>query len=1144
MRWARLTSLVLLAIVLLIAIAVTVLVNLDPNRFKGNLERFVAAQTDRTFKITGSLDIDLGRHTHLTISGVHLGNPQWASIQDMVQLDKLALTVDLFSLFDGPFVIELLELSGARIHLEKNPDGEDNWTFGGKTESDPKTDSKPIPLILRIARIDDFQLTYLDSDLLTPLQLKMVSLEQTQTEAGLFEATLDGAINTRPVAVSGQYGPLDSLLTGLNFEYQVSGKFDTLTITSGGSIDNLLQPHHPEFTLSVNGPDIDHVTDMLGLTDLGSGGLDVEASVRPRDDRLEAQVHGNLGEFLIDMDAFASALTDLRTAQLTIRASGPNLGQVERLFGTSVLPDDPFELDGNITRSGRLLTIEQLELNIGGSRFNLDGSMSEFPKLRGSTLDLTIVGTDIARFREILNLPGVVSGPFNAAANLKISPEGTELLDLSIRTSMAETRISGTLGEPPEYQGTIMDVEISGKNLQDLGNAYDISTLIAGPFNLTGKVEFQEREFITHEKIRISAGDNRLEISGTVGFDFLESDTDIQLSASGPDLRQIAAMAYINESIPAKPYGVRGRLQVVPDGYRVHKMEARIGEAEIGIDGLISRKADFAGSSVTFQAAGPDLEHLLADTRQFDVPPGPFRATGKVRLEVDEIEVENVEIDAAGAELRGDANIVLPTGWSDIKSSNGVFEVSASGPDLSAVLPEFDFYQPDASVFKLQALGKWDEDRWSFDAVKIEIDDARLDFSGKLDQPPDWSATELNLDANIGNLAKLGLINGRRLPAMPFELRAHFTGTPGTFEMDELTARLGESDFSGQIAISLQKQIPGIDIRIQSNRLDIDAFATQYDQPAELEEDESSEVPDDDRLIPDREIRLDILRKFDAQLALEAQQLLFQEKEYRDLALYADVTDGMLNVHRAEASGDNGELTATFVAEPENDAAKITGSLRGTDLYLGVFGQSGDDVAIAPRIEAKIDLTGTGHTVHELVGTLTGKARFTSNGGRTPNSKSGSFIFGDFFAEVFTAVNPFAKEDPYTEVVCIAILLDATNGKLAVDPGIVVQTNKMNIVSTGLIDLVTEKIDLNFRTASRGRIGISAGQFINPYIKVAGTLANPKLTLDPQGTLVSGGAAVATLGLSILAKTAWDRVFRSKDPCGTAIAEADKRQKD
>jgi hypothetical protein len=51
-------------------------------------------------------------------------------------------------------------------------------------------------------------------------------------------------------------------------------------------------------------------------------------------------------------------------------------------------------------------------------------------------------------------------------------------------------------------------------------------------------------------------------------------------------------------------------------------------------------------------------------------------------------------------------------------------------------------------------------------------------------------------------------------------------------------------------------------------------------------------------------------------------------------------------------------------------------------------------------------------------------------------------------------------------------------------------------------------------------------------------MAAPRLAVDEQGALISGGAAVATGGLSILARAAWDRLNRSSDPCGDVATQA------
>ena len=66
-------------------------------------------------------------------------------------------------------------------------------------------------------------------------------------------------------------------------------------------------------------------------------------------------------------------------------------------------------------------------------------------------------------------------------------------------------------------------------------------------------------------------------------------------------------------------------------------------------------------------------------------------------------------------------------------------------------------------------------------------------------------------------------------------------------------------------------------------------------------------------------------------------------------------------------------------------------------------------------------------------------------------------------------------------------------------------------------------------------------KFGNPLIKVGGRMVAPAIELDPKGTVVSGGLAVATAGLSLVAKSMSDRFLSSKDPCGDARREIEQR---
>jgi hypothetical protein len=196
----------------------------------------------------------------------------------------------------------------------------------------------------------------------------------------------------------------------------------------------------------------------------------------------------------------------------------------------------------------------------------------------------------------------------------------------------------------------------------------------------------------------------------------------------------------------------------------------------------------------------------------------------------------------------------------------------------------------------------------------------------------------------------------------------------------------------------------------------------------------------------------------------------------------------------------------------------------------------------APRFAARFDGTARGRDLRDLARTLTGRLRVTSTGGSVANSRS-TVVFSAFFRDLFGALNPFAKRKARTEIECVALLLAARDGMLRTAPAVVIRTAEIDVVGQGSVNLATEAVDFNFKTAARRGVGISAGDLINPYIKVTGNLARPRLTLDPKGALVNGGAAFATVGLSVVATTLWDRVTRSRDPCGEALAAADAADK-
>jgi hypothetical protein len=112
-------------------------------------------------------------------------------------------------------------------------------------------------------------------------------------------------------------------------------------------------------------------------------------------------------------------------------------------------------------------------------------------------------------------------------------------------------------------------------------------------------------------------------------------------------------------------------------------------------------------------------------------------------------------------------------------------------------------------------------------------------------------------------------------------------------------------------------------------------------------------------------------------------------------------------------------------------------------------------------------------------------------------------------------------------------VLDASfeDGVLRAQPGLVARTDRLNLFARGRIDLASERLDIDFRTEARKGVGISVAKILNPYVKVGGTLREPRLTLDTKGAVVSGGGALASGGLSVALPALRDRVQGFRNPC-------------
>ena len=423
----------------------------------------------------------------------------------------------------------------------------------------------------------------------------------------MLHTRIDGDLNSRPVEATVTMGPYANLARGKDVNFTVDGHLGELNIIGKGVVDDLLKPRQPEFDIDLEGPDIDEITAMLGIEDLGAGGFSLQATGTRTNGEYEAEINGKIGDISLNVSAQASDIAEFKEIDLDVAINGPSLDSLTSVFGVENWPDKPFNLKGRAERVGRTLNVRDLTLNIGGTQLVLDALLTNFPTLEASRIKLSISGDKVEQFHELIGIKGLATGPFDINGKLSASPEGVELVQVELETSLGHATLSGTLGPMPDYIGSKLDVHLDGPNANSVMTVLGIDMLPGQPFNLNTRVELVENGLLIERGVLVTIQDERLELGGLVAFNSGSKGTDIDFKLSGKHLAEVLKRHVGNMEVPDQPYELGGQVKIQEEGVRLENIEFGIEAIKLKTDGLIRLGNQLSGTTLDIQVNGKNL---------------------------------------------------------------------------------------------------------------------------------------------------------------------------------------------------------------------------------------------------------------------------------------------------------------------------------------------------------------------------------------------------------------------------------------------------------------------------------------------------------------------------------------------------------
>jgi len=891
-------------------------------------------------------------------------------------------------------------------------------------------------------------------------------------------------------------------------------------------------------SLQAAGPDYSRFNRLFGLPGRLGGSFTTSLNITPNEDgRARVKFAANTADIQVTMDSLVSSAENFLGTTLQLEISGPDISTVASAAGFDGLPAENFEISASVEKDLNGYLVNSLEAEVDDDVLKIAGHIGDKPFAGVTSLEIDFSGTNLGASALALggNAGNLPQGGYYLKGSVQKRDDKLVLQDIRAVIGDDEEyqlRLSGFLTGEEQLVGSQVQVHAHGASLAALGELAGQPGIPDIPFDVSA--EFRRGVSNTYlDNGVFTSGRVNVEFSGVVGDEPLEDDMSVIFEASVPGLSNVISKFGIDASlVPGGDLVASGSVRQKGGQMSVKQIAASFAGADLQISGDIGKLPSLAGTKLKIELAGDNLSRLLpADTSRKSLA-HEYSASGRVSLSESVIEIERFRANVGHTTVAADFEFAL-----DPFFDSGSFSVKADSPDLFQLLSKLqDVSVSQVAKMKFRGSGRWADNFWSFDKARLELGEGYIEIRGSLDGPPSFERTDLEVELVVSSISRLSVVAGRELPDHPLRLQARFVGTRDVMTMEDFEFTFGESDLDGHFTMRAG-EVPAVKIDATSKLFDISGYLPEPD-----EEQQPATTVVDDKVIPDTPLPLQLLHSFDADIDIEIDELRTRSLKLFGLELDALVADGGMKIENLSYANQNGgslTLSADLIPN-ESGGADFSLTADGKDIAMAVRVTSEEDLQRLPLLQLRADLLANGETVRDLAGTMDGYIRVVGGSGRIP-SGSLAFLTQDFVTELISTINPFSKSDGYTNMECGVVLLHFHDGVLDSDPVLVQQTDKLRIFASTNIDFKTETLDANFKMVPRKGLGLSLSNLVNPYVKLTGTLRKPALVIDPEGVLIEGGLAVATAGLSLVAKSLKDRFLSEKDPCGKALAEADKK---
>jgi hypothetical protein len=457
----------------------------------------------------------------------------------------------------------------------------------------------------------------------------------------------------------------------------------------------------------------------LGIWDALLAGEDIQFDVDVILDTFELTGTGQIDD-----------LVSPRQPEMSFTMTGPDIDDLTRLLGLGEEGDGDINLSGSLQKDADEQLVLDVNGNIGQSRIQSRGSVSDLQDLRNIDFDMLASGPDFGRIARLFGIHQVREAPFTVRVDAETQGNTFVVHEANVQFGQAQIDVRARMPKFPSIDDAVIGLLIEGPDIARFRYVTGLPGAAEGAFSLGFTIDVNE-EGVELLRLDLETTLGEIRGNGRLGEppDFFSSQFDLVIKSDS--LKRLAG-AYGLVDMPDYPIEIKGLGEYVEGGIRsISPLAATVGQVSATLDGFLAITQRAIGSDLAFTLVGPDLADLIAAfTDATGVPEQAYDLGGRLQARNDGFRFRDVSgsIGSSSVDIDG-----LLTRRSE-KLAGTRFDFRFAGPALQEVIDEIGDLEVRPGPYELSG------------SVRLQPDMLQLrDF--ELDRP--FGDLKANLDLGL-----------------------------------------------------------------------------------------------------------------------------------------------------------------------------------------------------------------------------------------------------------------------------------------------------------------------------------------------------------------------------------------------------------